>query len=420
MDMSRGLFRAQALQAKRTGWLGDISVNQPPGHWAILVVAVAAATVTVVFLCAGSYTSRARVVGQLVPVNGLSDVVAPATGVLGLVEVPEGGTVEAGQTLATLVVPRATLGKGDAQLALERQLQRRRQELASGRTGREHQLRAEIEGLRAQLVVSQSELAQIESEIDTSFEQVVIAEEILERMARLLDSRHVSEIEVQRQKALVLAKRSDLQNLERQAISSRRAIAQLQQSLEEIPGRRIATEASFQEELARLEQEQVETEARGALKLVAPVSGVVAIQSAKEGQAVETGQSIFTLLPGAGELEAELMIPSRSIGFIAPGAKVLLRYQAYPYQKFGHHEGRAVRISRSAVNAPSDKGGLPGSDQFYRISVALQRQHVIAYGKQEPLKPGMLVEADILGEHRRLVEWMFEPLFSLRSKMQGS
>jgi membrane fusion protein len=36
-----------------------------------------------------------------------------------------------------------------------------------------------------------------------------------------------------------------------------------------------------------------------------------------------------------------------------------------------------------------------------------------AYGKPEVLKPGMLVDADILGERRALVEWLFEPLYSL-------
>ncbi|MNW16140.1 hypothetical protein D3C71_2148940 [compost metagenome] len=41
-------------------------------------------------------------------------------------------------------------------------------------------------------------------------------------------------------------------------------------------------------------------------------------------------------------------------------------------------------------------------------------QAVTAYGKPEPLKPGMLLEADILGEKRRLIEWVFEPLYSLK------
>ena len=129
------------------------------------------------------------------------------------------------------------------------------------------------------------------------------------------------------------------------------------------------------------------------------------------------------MLPGDGALEAELLVPSRAIGFIEPGDKVLLRYQAYPYQKFGHHLGHVARISRSALSN-GELGALVGNAQqgepFYRITVALARQDVTAYGKAEPLKPGMLLEADVLGEKRRLIEWVFEPLYSLKGKVGSS
>ena len=44
-------------------------------------------------------------------------------------------------------------------------------------------------------------------------------------------------------------------------------------------------------------------------------------------------------------------------------------------------------------------------------------QAVTAYGNEEPLKPGMLLDADILGEKRRLIEWVFEPLYSLKGRV---
>ncbi|WP_276523924.1 HlyD family efflux transporter periplasmic adaptor subunit, partial [Enterobacter hormaechei] len=87
----------------------------------------------------------------------------------------------------------------------------------------------------------------------------------------------------------------------------------------------------------------MENTARGRLAIVAPVSGIVATQQIKAGQAVQSGQPIVSVLPGDGRLEAELLVPSRAVGFIEPDDKVLLRYQAYPYQKFGHHEGRVSR-----------------------------------------------------------------------------
>ena len=135
---------------------------------------------------------------------------------------------------------------------------------------------------------------------------------------------------------------------------------------------------------------------------------------------MQAGQPLLSLLPGDTGLEAQILVPSRAIGFIAPGDRVLLRYQAYPYQKFGHHEGEVAGISRSALN-PSEFGALVGNAQagepMYRVTVSLARQAVTAYGKDESLKPGMLVDADILGERRSLIEWIFEPLYSLKGKV---
>lgn len=208
--------------------------------------------------------------------------------------------------------------------------------------------------------------------------------------------------------------------MQRQATAARRGLAQLQQAQQELPGHRLADKAVFQRDLAALEQEQVETEARGALAVSAPVTGVVATQLVKPGQAVQAGQPLLSLLPGNGTLEAELLVPSRAIGFIEPGDRVLLRYQAYPYQKFGHQQGRVARISRSALNQGELQtllGSATQSEPLYRVTVRLAKQAITAYGKPELLKPGMALEADVLGEKRRLIEWVFEPLYSLKGKV---
>ena len=54
---------------------------------------------------------------------------------------------------------------------------------------------------------------------------------------------------------------------------------------------------------------------------------------------------------------------------------------------------------------------------MYRINVALQSPNVTAYGKEEALQPGMQLDADIELERRGLIEWLFEPLISLRGQM---
>lgn len=415
--MSQELFRRDVLEAKRTSWLGGISLAQPVRLWMLTTAAVVVALAVALFLTLGTYTRRSRVVGQLVPSRGMATVMAPATGVVSRVDITEGDQVRAGQTLAVVTVPRSTLASGDTIAALEQRLQRRQDGLTSAQSAQEQLLAAQAHGLAAQLATVRRELAQIEAEIATRRGQVRIANETLDRLRQLQRDKYVSELQTKQQEAAALEQISEMQILQRQSIGTRRMIAQLQQALQEVPGQRQASEAGYQRDLALLEQEQVETQARGELVLSAPVSGVVATQLAKPGQAVQAGQPLLSLLPGDGKLEAELLVPSRAIGFIEPGDSVLLRYQAYPYQKFGHHLGRIERISRSALS-PGDLGALIGNtkagEPFYRVTVALAGQAVTAYGKAEPLKPGMLLDADVLGERRRLIEWIFEPLYSLK------
>jgi len=418
--MSAELFRREVLDAKRTGWLGGISLAQPTRLWMLTSAAAACGAVVALFLTLGTYTRRSTVTGQLVPAKGLASVLAPSTGVVTMLDVAEGTRVREGQRLAVVTVPRATVAGGDTLAALEERLKQRLEGLAEGRGAQRELLDVQASGYGAQLAVARRELGQIEAEIDTRREQIRIADETLQRLRQLEDERYVSLLQINQQESNALSWRGEMQGLERQAISVRRTIAQLQHALRELPGQARATEAGHVRDLAMLEQERLETQSRGALAITSPVDGVVSSLLVKHGQAIQAGQSLLSVLPGDEGLEAELLVPSRAIGFIEPGDRVLLRYQAYPYQKFGHHEGEVARISRSALN-PSELGALRGNAQagepLYRITVTLARQAVTAYGNEELLKPGMLVDADIMGERRRLIEWIFEPLYSLKGRV---
>ena len=120
--MTESLFRREALEAKRRGWLGSISLAQPLRLWMLTLGAALAAIAVALFLTLGTYTRRSTVTGQLVPSMGLSTVLAPATGVVSRLEANEGARVSEGQMLAVVTVPRATVAEGDTVVALEQRL----------------------------------------------------------------------------------------------------------------------------------------------------------------------------------------------------------------------------------------------------------------------------------------------------------
>lgn len=410
--MSLPLFRTEALQARRHSWLGEVVLDQAPSA-RLLAAGVLLAGIGVVLLLAfGEYTRRTRVIGQLVPTQGLATVVAPVAGVIAELGVQEGQRLLPGQAMLQVIVPGATRGAGDTRESVDRSVLARIEGARAAHRAQRLRLRAQATSLSEQKALTEVELGQVEAELATRRHQQQLAEQALQRFRRLHADRYVTDLQLQQQENQALEVLGAVQSLQRQQVAVRQKIAQLSQVVQDIPSELAASEAMELRDLSALEQERVELRARGESLVVAPIAGSVGVLFVHAGQTVQAGQPVLALLPASSQLEAHLAVPGAAIGFVSPGDSVRLRYAAYPYQKFGQHRGRVLRISRNAL-APGEGGGEP----TYRVVVALERQTVRAGGRERPLRPGLALEADILGERRRLWEWLVEPLQTLRGQL---
>jgi membrane fusion protein len=230
--------------------------------------------------------------------------------------------------------------------------------------------------------------------------------------------------QLQAQEEQVLEQRGRLRGMERQRSERQRELAGVRAELQELPIKGLAQVAAFDRNVATLEQELAEAEARRQIVVPAPQSGTVAALQVEVGSTASPATPLMSIVPTDSSLEAHLFTPSRSIGFIREGQPVLIRYQAFPYQKFGHHAGTVASVSRTAVSPgelPAQLSGLSAlvgsGEPVYRIVVRLDRQSVLAYGRQQALQSGMQLEADIALERRRLYEWLLEPLYTLTGRL---
>src|SRR5690606_29609470 len=190
-----------------------------------------------------------------------------------------------------------------------------------------------------------------------------------------------SVIQLKQQESAVLSSTGDVQNLRRQAIEKRRIIAQIEQSIADAPKQNQLRQQELEREIEQIEQERIEVGSEGEFAISAPIDGLIAARPVKVGETVEVGQPILSILPIDARLEAELLVPSRAIGFIDPGDRVLMRYESYPYQKFGHQPGTVLKISHSALsdNYVATKTSAQVEPQ-YRVTVKLDRQDINVYG----------------------------------------
>jgi membrane fusion protein len=268
-----------------------------------------------------------------------------------------------------------------------------------------------------------SELAQLDSSITLQRERVELARKSEGREREIHARGLSSDQELQTSSEGRLEQESRLRDLIRSRIAAQGERLALQGQLEDMPITARTDVANLDRDIAQVEQDLAEVEARREIVLTAPEAGTItAVQVERGGRAVPN-VPLMSLVPAGSPLEAHLFSPSRSIGFLHPGQRVLLRYEAYPYQKFGHYDGVIAAISRSAVNPgelPAQLAGLTrlvdSSEPVYRVRVRLARQEVTVYGRPVPLQPGLQLDADVLIERRRLIEWVLDPLFTLTGR----
>lgn len=144
--------------------------------------------------------------------------------------------------------------------------------------------------------------------------------------------------------------------------------------------------------------------------LRAPVPGTVTMIAAQTGAAVSPTRPLLALLPEGATLEAHLLVPSRDAGLLRPAQTVVLRLDAFPYQRFGVQHGRVRRVAGS-VQLPGESEGPVALDApAFPVVVALDSGSVHAYGREWPLRPGLQLEADVILERLPLYQRLLDPL----------
>ena len=409
--MSRSLFRQEAIDAQREKYLGETSLARPVAYWVYTLLAAGVAVVLLSVAIWGEYTRRERVEGSLALDAGAARVLIPEAGRVAELVVKEGDVVEAGAPLATIAYDRSTAETSATELASRRALLQREQEQVR-ELGQQQaaQLRKRVTDLR-------NELAQADREIKLQETRVRSAREQAARYQQLAGDKFVSELLVKQKQDEVTEQEIKLQTLARARLQIERDLstARLEEPALKLKSRTQVDQVSRQ--LSELQESLASAEAQRGTVIRAPISGIVTNIVVSSGQSAAANTPLATVVPEGSALHAELLVPSRAIGFIAKGQPVVLRYEAFPHERFGQYRGSVAEISRNVWSPGEKLGPLTVKEPVYRVQVQLERQTVAALGKEVALRPGMLVNADILLEKRTILEWLFEPVLQLRGRL---
>ena len=378
--------------------------------------------------------------GRLVPRN-YSRIVQPAeAGILRELLVREGDTVRAGDVLLRMDSTSASADLGTLQadaalqaLGLRRidaQLQDRpfmvepgdppalaAQVMAQHRAQRQALLdavaqeEAGLQRARNDLAAAQQQLAKLQA-------TVPLYQQAARSYERLVREGFVSELGANDRQRDRIEKEQELKAQEAGVAALVDAVAQSGHRLAQIRSndrsQLLAERVELQARQHRTQGELRKQDYRsGLLALRAPEDGVVKdLATATVGAVVQPGAVLLHVVPLGEPLVAEVAIRNEDAGFVAPGQRVRLKLQAYPFQKYGLMEGAVELVSAdSAANDPQKAAAQGQSPQSYKALVRLDRQDFLAAdGQSLRLVPGLVVQAEIHQGRRTVLEYLLSPV----------
>jgi membrane fusion protein len=416
----RKLFRQEAIDAQREKLLGEVSLARPVPLWVFTLLALAAAAALVAFALWGEYTRRERVDGYLALTEGSARILAPETGQIVELLVREGDEVAEHAPIARLSLERGTTSGAVSSELVQRELSQRINNLEAEKSQARRLAEQQVDQLRRRIADLTNETIQIDSEIKLQATRVASARQEFQRTQELVAQKFTSEAALTDKRNDVLDQETKLAALRRNRLTLERELGNARAELPTIETKTLTQIEQLARQQSELKQNRVQEDAKRENVIRAPIAGIVTNIAVARGETIAENALLATVLPKGSGLQAQLLVPTRAIGFVRPGNEVVLRYDAFPFQRFGQHRGTVEAVSRTVWSPGEKVGPMNAREPVYRIDVRLDKQIVAANGQEFALRPGMLVNADLLLEKRTVFEWVFEPVLEFRARLAGA
>lgn len=358
------------------------------------------------------YTRSERVQGKVEAEEGVVKIYAQINSVVVRQHVAEGDVVHKGQPLLTLSIERQLGSGGGAELALGKQSTLKgntlREEMANIRSLYD----AEQALLVTQIARKQGEAAQITANVNIQERVFNLAKESYKRHVGLVDRGFLSKDSLADEERKLLQAEASYEAAKKDLIFTQSAVEELEANKAMLVRRREKELYPLSRELSNTSQEAIDYQAKQEFVIQANADGVVAAILPKVGDTVLEKDLLMSISPKNSRFYVSLYVPSSAIGFLEKKNAVKLRYESYPYQKFGEYNASVRSISPVALDRSELRLASLSTDNYYRVQVEPESQTVHAYGREFALHDGIKVEADIQVETRKVFEWILEPIYA--------
>lgn len=387
-----------------------------PPHWAArgfsyaIIATVLIAAVAAVFIKLPETVTADFV---LVPAQGADPIKATRQGVVNRVFVSEGQQVNQGDTIATLRSESA--GDRAAELMT---VQTRLAGAGESFLNAKAKLTAQTLADEAETRKLAARVEHLEGLIALKRQQVALLKQMTESYEKLYREGIASRAQLTQRQLEVADLAAEVEKLIAEQNETRAAIEKLRIDSS-------ARQAEFKEVERSYKQEMATGEIRigalkaglagsdgGEIRLTAPCAGTIQRLHVKNSGAVlSEGEMVAELVCEGETLQAELKVPEAGVGKLKTGQGVKLKYDAFPYQRFGVKHGRLSWLSPAAV--------VTSEGAQFKAHVEIGGADMLTEGQPRALAAGMSGKAEIVVGSRSLIEYIFEPLRQIKENTSG-
>ena len=411
-DRAEDLFRRQAIQSLNRTIPGR-PICAAPQSWRWLSgLVIVLFSFLAVFVATADFARKENVRGWLVSRSGVVRISSTASAVVNSIEVRAGQTVKAGDALVYLSTDSTQANGIATSSAALQSLRAEVSEIDAQLELSTRQTEVDLASLQRQLRDFDSEIAALTAERLEHRRRVALGSDKARRLRGAADKGAVSRWDLMRQQDELSGLAMLSTQLEQEMAIRHREQETLRGRLRRLPIDAEFKQSALRERRSALERQISQHETRRLAVLTAPIDGIVASVEAYAGNAIRPGELLMTLLPETLALGAEAFVPSRAVGMVAPGQSVRIAYDAFPRQVFGTFRGRIERVSDYVLMPADTPSAVPMQEASYKIHIAIDRTEIATTAGSLPLRPGMLLGAELVLEQRSLLDWLLEPLRS--------
>ncbi|MCI1679124.1 MAG: HlyD family secretion protein [Ewingella americana] len=421
------LFRKEVNEHQQNHWAGKALLLAGWPVWVVTSLTALFLIALLSFLIFSNYTRRINVSGEVITQPHSINLFSPEQGVVTHLMVETGKTVKKGQPLYQIDVSRVTQA-GNVSTTTLSAINKQRDQIDTIITQLQNNKRTTLDNL-------QQQLEQYEKAHKVSQDMVASAQQGLDAMKQSMQNYGayqrkglINTDQLNNQRYLFYQQQTSFQSLNTQSIQESLQITNLRSEL-------VTRAADFDNQISQygvqrndLDRQLAEADAKGSLLITAPTDGKISSLSVTPGQMVNAGDSLAQLVPAKNSpFFLVAWLPNESVPYVKPGEEINIRYEAYPFEKYGQFPGRVESVSSAPVSeqelnsyssAPKNPNGTV-SGPYYKVIVSLDKSQLNWHGETLNLSSGMKAESTMFLEKRPLYQWMLSPYYSMKKSVVG-